>query len=167
MFIKSLTPKGELDRKGFIKFFSQFRPDKDADMFCAQLFNAFDTDRSGTVNFNEFLLAISLSKDADPKQKLRFAFKMYDLDNDNKLTLNEIEKIIIGMYNFNGQKNRDGPNKPIEVAKHMLKKFDKDNNGYLTEDEFIESLADPTLAALESFSVLRLGNFRAVPQNQK
>lgn len=148
-----------MDKKNFVQFFSQFRADKDADMFCGQLFNAFDADRSGCVDFSEFLIAISLAKDADPKQKLRFAFKMYDTDNDDRLSLEEIEKIIEGVYNFNSQKNRDGANKPREVAKYMLKRFDKDHNGHLTEDEFIESLADPTLMALESFSVFRSGTF--------
>lgn len=41
----------------------------------------------------------------------------------------------------------------------MLKRYDKDSNGYLTENEFVDSLADPTLLALESFSVFRVGNF--------
>ena len=136
-------------------------------MFCAQLFNAFDTDRSGTVDFPEFLVAISLAKDSDPRQKMRFAFKMYDADNDNKLTLHEIEKIIEGIYNFNGQKDREGPKKPIEVAKFMLQRFDKDHNGYLTEEEFIDSLVDPTLLALESFSVFRIGNFHLNSVNNK
>lgn len=138
-------------------------------MLCAQLFNAFDTDRSGTVDFGEFLIAISLAKDTDPKQKLRFAFKMYDTDNDNRLSLSEIEKIIEGIYNFNSQKDRDGPRKPIEVAKHMLKRFDKDLNGHLTEEEFIDSLADPTLMALESFSVFRSGTFHlaSVPDHPR
>lgn len=98
---KTICPKGELDKKSFVKFFSQFRADKDAEMFCEQLFNAFDTDRSGKVDFHEFLIAISLANDSDPKQKLRFAFKMYDTDNDNRLSLHEIEKIIEGMYKFN------------------------------------------------------------------
>ena len=154
-----------MDKKNFVKFFSQFRSDKDADMFCAQLFNAFDTDRSGTVDFHEFLIAISLAKDADEAQKLRFAFKMYDADNDGKLSLTEIEKIIEGIYNFNGEKNREGAKKPSEVAKYMLKKHDKDYNGYLTEEEFVNSLADPTLLALESFSVLRVGNFHMPSSN--
>lgn len=155
-----MAPNGELNRENFTKFFSQFRADKDADMFCSQLFNAFDINHSKYVNFDEFILAISLAKDGDDSDKLRFAFRMYDVNNDKKLDQKEIEKIILGIYNFNSQKNRDGAHKPSEVAKFMIQKYDKDGNGYITEDEFIGGLAEPTLLAIESFSVLRLGNFR-------
>lgn len=106
-----------------MKFFSQFRADKDAETLCSQLFNAFDTDKSGHVNFHEFLIAVSFAKTADPKQKLRFVFKMYDLDNDNKLSVSEIEQIIIGIYDFNGQKNREGKYSTLLIAiMKLLKK---------------------------------------------
>jgi Ca2+-binding EF-hand superfamily protein len=117
-------------------------------------------DKSGKVDFYEFLIAISLSSDKDPKTKLRFAFKMYDIDQNKMLDINEIENIIKAINKFSGLRENKSNNQPTphEIAKHLLKKFDRDSNGFLTEEEFIdEALTFPTLHALNSFSVLRDG----------
>ena len=128
------------------------------------MFNAFDQDNSGTVDFNEFLIAISLTSDKfkdEPRKKLEFAFNMYDSNRDQKLSLKEIEEIVAGINQFTGQ-NDSSPDikKPAEVAKYMLAKYDKDNNGYITKDEFINGIiVDPTLQALKCFSILRTGEW--------
>ncbi len=153
-----MCPKGEFDKKAFVKYFSELRPDRNTEFFVTQLFNAFDSDNSGKVDFKEFLLAISFVSDKDSKQKLRFAFKMYDIDRDGQLSLKELEKLVIGIYEFTGQKNMSGSDDPKEKAKQMLKKLNKDENEYITEDEFVdEIILFPTLHALMSFSILRDG----------
>ena len=112
------------------------------------------------MDFYEFLIAISLSSDKDPKSKLRFAFKMYDIDQNKMLDIDEIENIIKAINKFSGLRESKSNQQPTprDVAKHLLKKFDRDSNGFLTEEEFIdEALTFPTLHALNSFSILRDG----------
>ena len=41
------------------------------------MFSAFDSDKSGLVTFEEFLIAISLSGKSDPRKKLHLAFGIY------------------------------------------------------------------------------------------
>lgn len=84
---------------------------------------------------------------------------MYDVDNDGKLSSKEIEAIIKGINNFYGNKLNDRGIKTQDLARHMLKKYDRDHNEFLTEDEFMNGLADPTLQAFDSFRVLRDGVF--------
>lgn len=143
----------------FSRYFERLRPDKELQLFGAQIFNAFDANKNGRIDFCEFLIAISLTTDSDPEQKLRFAFKMYDINNDDKLDIHEVEKIIEGIYDFTGQKERKGKSAPREVAKSLLRKCDKDESGYLTQDEFIHTIADPTLNALDYFALLKTGKF--------
>ena len=82
---------------------------------------------------------------------------MYDIDSDKKLSLNEIENIIKAIYKFCGQKEKDSQD-PKQVAKSLLKKFDRDENGFLTSDEFVdEAITFHTLHAMRSFSILRNG----------
>jgi hypothetical protein len=40
------------------------------------------------------------------------------------------------------------------MAKSLLRKYDRDESGFLTEDEFIDGIADPTLNAFEYFQIL-------------
>ena len=131
------------------------------------MFNAFDTDGSGYVDFNEFLIAVSLTSDNDdPKRKLEFAFNMYDINRDEKLCAKEIEQIVMAIYQFTGQEEQNETKKPSEVAKYILSKYDKDKNGYITKEEFINGiLVDPTLQALKSFSILRTGSWKKLSSN--
>jgi neurocalcin delta len=144
-FLKD-CPKGELDKKKFTDVYKEFYPQGKADKFCAQVFNVFDMDQSGKINFIEFLIAISVSTQNDAKKKLRLAFKMYDIDRNGKIDKKEMEKIIVSIYDLLGEENRKGDNSPKERVAAIFGKLDADKNGYLTEDEFIEGCAsDPVL----------------------
>ncbi|CAF0876661.1 unnamed protein product [Brachionus calyciflorus] len=154
-FLKNF-PRGTIDKKQFLDYFSGQRPDRNADVFCTQLFNAFDMDKNGYVDFHEFLLTITLTSNKDAKQKLRVAFRMYDVDNDGKLSHKEIEKLLVGIQNFYGTKlNKE---EPSELATDLLKTYDKDNNSFITEEEFVDGLGSLTVRAIEMFSVLRTGS---------
>ncbi len=113
----------------------------------------------GKVNFEEFLVAIKMASSKDPREKMRFAFKMYDKNHDSKIDRKEIEYIIMGINEFTGHKMANDSNEPRLVSENMLARFDKDSNGYLTQDEFIDELAHSfqTEEALKSFSILKKG----------
>ncbi|CAF1531653.1 unnamed protein product [Didymodactylos carnosus] len=76
-FIKD-CPAGKLNKKKFIEVYKQFFPTANSEKFSEYVFKTFDTDGSGEVDFDEFLIAISLTAKRDPKQKLEWAFSMYD-----------------------------------------------------------------------------------------
>jgi Ca2+-binding EF-hand superfamily protein len=110
----------------------------------------------------------------DIRKKLVLAFKMYDVDGNGineamtnrnihgknqfcffcskkgKADKKEMEKIIEAIYDLLGEeKNRKGENSPHERVKTIMAKLDKDNNGYLSESEFVEGcINDPVLLSL-------------------
>ena len=54
----------------------------------------FDDDKSGEVDFNEFLQGLSLfSTKGEKEDKLRFAFKIYDMDNDGYISNGELYQV--------------------------------------------------------------------------
>ena len=56
--------------------------------------DVFDDDRSGEVDFNEFLQGLSLfSTKGEKEDKLRFAFKIYDMDNDGYISNGELYQV--------------------------------------------------------------------------
>lgn len=144
-FLKD-CPKGELDKKKFTEVYKEFYPQGKADKFCGQVFQVFDLDQSGKINFIEFLIAISTSTQSDPKKKLRLAFKMYDIDHNGKIDKKEMEKIIVAIYDLLGEERRKGENDPKERVIAIFNKLDANNNGFLTEEEFVEGCSsDPVL----------------------
>jgi len=147
-FIKD-CPKGQLDKKKFVDAYKVFYPQGKADKFCNHVFKVFDFDNSGQIDFTEFLIAISVTAQGDAQKKLSMAFKMYDMDKNGRVDKKEMEKIIEAIYDLLGEEHRKGENSPGERVKTIMLKLDKDQNGYLSEDEFVEGcLADPILRSL-------------------
>ncbi len=138
-----------MDKKKFMDVYKVFYPQGRADKFCNHVFKVFDTDGSGLIDFSEFLIAISITAQGDATKKLVLAFKMYDVDQNGNVDKKEMEKIIEAIYDLLGEEHRKGENSPRERVKKIMAKLDKDQNGYLTEREFVNGcLEDPILRSL-------------------
>lgn len=136
-FIKD-CPKGKLDKKKFVDVYRQFYPHGKADKFCGFVFRTFDSDQSGEIDFIEFLVAISVTSQGDIKDKLKMAFNMYDIDKNGSIDKKEMIKIIEAIYDLLGEENRKGENSPPNRVNKIMEKLDKDRDGKLSSDEFIE-----------------------------
>ena len=54
----------------------------------------FDEDNSGEVDFQEFLTGLSLIIRGDTQAKLKFAFRIYDIDNDGFISNGELYQVV-------------------------------------------------------------------------
>ncbi len=74
---------------------------------------------------------------------------MYDIDKNGKIDRKEMEKIIEAIYDLLGEENRKGDNSPTKRVHKIMAKLDKDNDGKLSPEEFIEGcLSDEILRHL-------------------
>jgi len=97
------------------------------------IFAAFDTDKSGFVTFTEFLIAVSLSSNKDPRKKLHLAFKMYDRNRSGSLEKSEIDSILNGLKETATKTSLDTD----QIKSSDIMNWDKDGNGCLNEEEFV------------------------------
>ncbi|KAH0616281.1 hypothetical protein JD844_027287, partial [Phrynosoma platyrhinos] len=105
------------------------------------LFNAFDTDHNGCVSFEDFVMGLSILLRGTVQEKLNWAFNLYDINKDGYITKEEMLDIMKAIYDMMGKctypvLKEDAPRQHVET---FFQKMDKNKDGVVTIDEFIES----------------------------
>ncbi|CAF4678137.1 unnamed protein product, partial [Rotaria socialis] len=142
-------PNGRLDKKKFIEVYKQFYPHGKADNFCKLAFDTFDSNDDGTIDFDEFLLAISATSHGNLDDRLAVAFDMYDISDDGFIDQKELAKMITAMYDLVGETNRKGENDPKKRSIDIITRLDVGGDKKLNKQEFIAGCKnDPVIRRL-------------------
>ncbi|KAE8443998.1 hypothetical protein EG329_001127 [Mollisiaceae sp. DMI_Dod_QoI] len=148
-FLKD-CPSGMLTKEEFQKIYRQFFPFGDPSSFADYVFNVFDSDKSGSIDFKEFICALSVTSRGKMEDKLDWAFQLYDIDGDGKISYDEMLAIVEAIYKMVGSMvklpaDEDTPEKRV---KKIFRMMDKDENGSLDMEEFKEgSKRDETIVS--------------------
>ena len=88
---------------------------------------------------------------------------MYDIDKNGKIDCKEMEKIIEAIYDLLGEENRKGDNSPPKRVQKIMTKLDKDQDGKLSPEEFIDGcLNDEILRHLLAPNVSRIQTIQLI-----
>lgn len=147
-----------LTKAEFQKIYKQFFPFGDPSSFADYVFNVFDADKSGSIDFKEFICALSVTSRGKMEDKLDWAFQLYDIDGDGKISYDEMLAIVEAIYKMvrpgyltvsRVKTDTDNPKQvgsmvklpededtPEKRVKKIFRMMDKDENGSLDMEEF-------------------------------
>merc|ERR1712051_932109 len=94
----------------------------------------FDDDGNGEVDFKEFIQGISqFSVKGDKETKLRFAFRIYDIDNDGYISNRELFQVLKMMVGNNLKETQ-----LQQIVDKTILFADKDGDGKINFEEFCD-----------------------------
>ncbi|KAG5458956.1 MAG: calcium-binding protein NCS-1, partial [Olpidium bornovanus] len=150
-FLKD-CPSGVLDKTEFQKIYKQFFPFGDPSRFAEYVFNVFDANKNGSIDFKEFICALSVTSRGQLEEKLLCVYvraRLYDIDNDGFIKKEEMLKIVDAIYKMVGSMvklppDEDTPEKRLTGLCTAAEPQDQDER--LNFEEFKNgSKKDPTI----------------------
>ncbi|KAL0077975.1 calcineurin subunit B [Phycomyces blakesleeanus] len=110
----------------------------------------FDEDGGGDVDFDEFIKGLSaFSARGNRREKLAFAFKVYDIDRDGFISNGELFLVLKMMVGNNLKDNQ-----LQQIVDKTIMEADKDKDGKVSFEEFLVAVENTDVVkqmTLESF----------------
>ncbi|KAK7137311.1 hypothetical protein R3I93_017408 [Phoxinus phoxinus] len=152
---KNECPTGAVNEETFKLIFSHFFPQGDSSAYAHFLFEAFDRRRNGAVSFEDFVVGLSNILRGTVTERLCWAFSLYDLNKDGYITKEEMNDIMKSIYDMMGKHTHPymKDSASTEHVESFFKKMDRNNDGIVTIEEFLESCQTDE-AIMESMHML-------------
>ncbi|XP_063410071.1 neurocalcin-delta B-like [Mytilus trossulus] len=126
-----------LSRTAFIRVYNSLF-DGDASIFAGQVFRTFDVDNNNMVDFKEFILGLCMSGSTDPGVKLKWAFSMYDIDQNGYISQDEMNHILNAVCKMTNSRLPEEFTSIENMTKNIFNVLDKNSDNQISLDEFIE-----------------------------
>ena len=101
------------------------------------------------VQIDEFLVAMYVTSAGSAKEKLTWAFRMYDVDGNGVIDPDEMGKVVEAIYGMLYQDATEPTTSARKKAMKIFRRMDENQDGHLTEEEFLRGcLEDDELSKL-------------------
>ena len=118
---------GVLTKEEILNGYKTIMPFDDAEKEVERIMNEVDIDKSGTIDYNEFVLATINKQKLLNKEKLEATFKMFDKDGSGSISSDEIKSVL-------------GKSVDMKVLEDMIKEVDTNGDGEISMIEFKEMM---------------------------
>ncbi|CBY24079.1 unnamed protein product [Oikopleura dioica] len=106
-FYERLSNWQAFKRRIFENLHSIF-PKRRSNCFLTIRIQLFDDNGDGSIEFEEFLQALSVTSRGKLDEKLEWTFRLYDLDNDGTITRKEMTAIVEAIFSMVGENEKKG-----------------------------------------------------------
>ncbi len=130
-------PSGKLSREQFREIYKQLYPNSRSTKFCDRIFKIFDYSDRNYLDFEEFLIAITVTMNGSTTEKLKCAFKIYDLNGDGFLDRKELKQILSHIHEMLGERSHSANKIAAKQVDLIFEKFDLEDSETLSLDQFI------------------------------
>ncbi|EEF39061.1 calcineurin B-like protein 4 [Ricinus communis] len=94
----SIIQDGFINKEEFQ--FALFRSSKKRNLFADRIFDLFDVNRNGHIDFGEFVNSLSIFHPKTPEAvKIKYAFKLYDLRHTGYIEREELKDMVLALLN--------------------------------------------------------------------
>ncbi|CAF1495734.1 unnamed protein product [Rotaria magnacalcarata] len=99
---KEECPGGNVSEERLGEIYSQLFPQGNPIKYTHFLFSIFDRNHKGTFTFDDYILTLSVLCRGTLDEKLRWIFRLYDINGEGLLTRENVTKIIASFYDLLG-----------------------------------------------------------------
>ena len=101
-----------------------------------ELMNEYDREGQGYIVFDDFLdIMTEKIKNRDPVEEILKAFKLFDEDNSGRISLRNLKRVAREL----------GENLSEDELQAMIDEFDKDQDGEISEQEFLNIMKQTSI----------------------
>jgi calcium-dependent protein kinase len=111
-------------KTGYLDHYGKVMSDQEVE----DMFNSVDTDKSGFIDYSEFVVAALNERQLTSNEKLMAAFKMFDKDGSGTITGDEIKEVLT----FGGASTMSA-----QAIDQILKQVDENGDGEISFEEFV------------------------------
>jgi len=120
---------GVLSREEIYEGYKDILGEVEAQKEVDRIMEKADIDKSGSIDYNEFIMAASNRQKMLNKEKLEATFKIFDKDGNGSISADEIKSVLFG--------NSGADKKQIE---NIIKEVDSNSDGEISLTEFKEMM---------------------------
>lgn len=101
-----------------------------------ELMNEYDREGTGSIEYADFLdIMTTKIRNRDPVEEIVKAFKLFDEDNTGKISLRNLKRVAREL----------GENLSDDELQAMIDEFDKDQDGEISEQEFLNIMKQTSI----------------------
>ncbi|XP_046423104.1 NADPH oxidase 5 isoform X3 [Neodiprion fabricii] len=145
IFKQTVGNEKEIRREEFKKIVVSKNP-----FFTERVFQIFDKDNSGTISLQEFLDSMHQFAGKTPDDKIKFLFKVYDIDGDGLIQHRELQHVMRVCMEENGMTFSEDQIEDLTIA--LFEDADQENRGAITF-ESLKSVLEKHDGLLENLSI--------------